>query len=112
MAKVNKNCPKCGSGGKKKSGKVMLLSTHRTYGYGERVYQCRKCGELYSIFYPIPPKSGVLPPKPDNPCDCLLRPRWTESISGHAASIVFGADVPNAQSVESNHTEPEHHSDS
>ncbi len=112
MAKAKKNCPRCGGPGRKLSGRVMLLSTHRTYGYGERVYECRKCAMGYSLFYPIPPKSGALPPKPDNPNDGLLRPRWIESISGHAAAIVFGADVPNAQSVESNPAEPEHHSDS
>jgi len=107
MAKTNKNCPKCGGGGQKKSGKVMMLSTHRTYGYGERVYQCRKCSELYSVFYPIPPKSGALPPKPDSPNDGLLRPGWTESIRGHAAPIIFGADVGEAPCADQRPAEPE-----
>jgi hypothetical protein len=72
----------------------MLLSTHRTYGYGERVYECRKCKARYSIFYAIPPKSGVLAPKPAAPDDSLLRPKWVESIRGHAYPIVVGADIP------------------
>ena len=89
-----KKCPKCGGGGKKISGKVMLLSTHRTYGYGERVHECGKCKEHYSTFYPIPPKSGMLPSVKENPDEGLLRPGWLESVSGHAYNIVIGADIP------------------
>ncbi len=92
-----KNCPKCGGGGKKVSGRVMLLSTHRTYGYGERVYECRRCKEKYSIFYPIPPKSGMLPPRKDGEDDGLLRPGWLESVRGHAFNVVIGADVPGTE---------------
>jgi len=89
-----KKCPKCGGKGKKISGRVMLLGTHRTYGYGERVYECVKCKTHYSIFYPIPPKSGMLPSVKDNPDEGLLRPGWLESVSGHAYNIVIGADIP------------------
>ena len=87
-----KNCPQCGGPGRKSSGRVMLLSTHRTYGYGERAYVCRRCGERFTIFYAIPPKSGVLAPKKDAP-DRLLRPGWLESIRGHACHFVAGADL-------------------
>ena len=96
MARSIKKCPKCGGGGRKISGKVMLLSTHCTYGYGERVYECRRCKNRWSIFYPIPPKSGMLPPNPNEPGDGLLRPRWLESIRGHAYPVVTGADIPDS----------------
>ena len=94
MAGKKNNCPHCGGSGKRISGRVMLPGTHRTYGYGERVYKCRECNAEYSIFYPIPPKYGVLPPKKDEPDDGLLRPGWRESIKGHAYNIVVGSDVP------------------
>ena len=94
MARDIKKCPKCGGNGKRISGKVMLIGTHCTYGYGERAYECRKCKYRWSSFYPIPPKSGMYPQKPGEPPDGFLRPRWLESIRGHAYSLVIGADVP------------------
>jgi len=94
MAREYKKCPNCGGGGRKISGRVMLIGTHRTYGYGERVHECCRCHTRWSLFYPIPPKSGMYPHKPDMPPDGLIRPRWVESIRGHACPFVFGADVP------------------
>ncbi len=87
-----KKCPYCGGKAKIVDARVVGKPTHLTYGYGERTFQCGRCGEMYSVCYAIPPK-GSAKDMPD-PNKGILHESFTNGVSGYADPVVLKASAP------------------
>jgi len=89
--KIPGRCPYCGGGASKKSGRVAGQPSHLAFGYGERVFECRKCGEKFVACFPIPPKShsGWLP----KPNPRMIKVRFKEGVTGYAGPVVLTVRV-------------------
>jgi len=87
-----KKCPYCAGRRKKINGRVAAISSHLTYGYGEREYICDSCGETWSVCYPVPPKGAkkhYIDPNPG-----ILRVSFNEGVSGFSGKVVLTAKAP------------------
>ncbi len=91
MAKGDK-CPYCGGRADRIEGRVGCQPTHLSFGYGERLWKCRKCGEVFSVCYAIPPKGGRSDmPEPHKG---IIKVSFTEGVRGYADPVVLRADAP------------------
>ena len=84
-------CPYCGGARVKTAGRVVRLQSHLAYGYGERMYRCRKCGETFAVRYSIPPKFP--PSQGPNKNPNILKVNFKEGVSGFANPCVLTATI-------------------
>ncbi len=96
MTKQNK-CPYCPGDARKIEGRVAGKSSHFSFGYGERTWECTRCGERYSVCYSVPPKGAR--PDMEKPNEKILKITFSEGVRGFADPLILRAQAPAPLSV-------------